>query len=221
MTPITAWSFSRWELYDTCPLKFKLRHIDKIEEPAAPAMERGSRIHDEAEAYLAKDGPLTADLKKFESLFIEMKSLPGMEAEQKKLQWGFTNKWKPTGWFGAATWFRSILDAFIPYDDDTATGIDFKTGKKRDISAEQIETQALASMCRVPSLKSIEMRLQYLDTGEEIIAEFKASDVPALKAKWEKKVAPMFADRTFAPRPNYGCKWCAYNRHAGGQCKFS
>ena len=32
--PLTSWSFSRYSDYKTCPLKAKLKHIDKIQEPS-------------------------------------------------------------------------------------------------------------------------------------------------------------------------------------------
>lgn len=217
---VTAWSFSRWEQYDQCPLKFKLKNIDKLPEPSSPAMDRGTRIHNDAEKFLTANAPLTEELRLFEGLFYELRALPGVVADQKTLQWGYTQAWRPTGWFGRDTWFRSVLDAFAPYQDDTATGLDFKTGKKRSVSFDQIETQAMAVFCRIPSLKAVEMRLWYLDSGEEAVQTFTAAQVPALREKWEERVAPMFSDTVFAPRPNDKCRFCHYRQSNGGPCRF-
>ena len=49
---VTSWSFSRYGDYKKCPLAFKLKHIDKIQEPKSPAMQRGIDIHNLAEAYV-------------------------------------------------------------------------------------------------------------------------------------------------------------------------
>lgn len=219
--PVKAWSFSRWETYEQCPLRFKLKYIDKLKEPPSPALDKGKRVHDEAECFLTTpDAPLPDSLRRFEGLFFELRELPGMIADQETLQWGYDAQWRPAGWFAKATWFRSVLDAFVPYSDDTATGIDFKTGKMREISYEQIETQALAAFSRIPSLRVVEMRLWYLDSGSEIIQTYSADNVPALKEKWEKNAAPMFSDTLFAPRPNRMCRFCAFRRSEGGQCRY-
>lgn len=51
-TKITAWSFSRYSVYAQCPLKAKLKFIDKLPEPGSPQMERGSQMHTVIEQYI-------------------------------------------------------------------------------------------------------------------------------------------------------------------------
>jgi hypothetical protein len=38
--------------------------------------------------------------------------------------------------------------------------------------------------------------------------------------RWEKKVAVMEGDRTFAANPGRHCQWCAYAKSKGGPCIF-
>ena len=75
--PVTAWSYSRWSGHDTCPLQFKLRTIDKIEEPPAPPMIRGGKIHKMAEVWVshAKRFPLPDELESFTEEFLELRKL--------------------------------------------------------------------------------------------------------------------------------------------------
>jgi hypothetical protein len=220
---VKAWSYSRHEVYVLCPLKFKLRYIDKLPEPGAPAMDRGTKVHAGAAAYLHGTGALPVEFvhAKHVQLAAELLAFPDKQVEQ---QWGYTRAWQPTGWFGNATWFRSILDVGVLYDDMTYEDIDWKTGKRYGSNAEQMETQALAVMCRLKPVTHVSTRLVYLDTGEEEFAEFPARDKEKLMRKWEVKVAPMFADDMFAPRPNDKCKWCAFSRSnwagEGRPCKF-
>lgn len=212
MNGVTAWSYSRYEVYALCPLKFKLRYIDKLPEPQAPAMARGNRVHVEMAAYLKwATTPLPAEFThaKHVQLAEELRAMPDKQVEQ---QWGFTRTWAPTGWFGGDTWFRSILDVGVLYEDMTFEDIDWKTGKRYGSNDDQMETQALAIMCRIKPVTHVTTRLVYLDIGEEEFAEFPASDKEKLMRKWEVKVAPMFADDMFVARPNDKCKWCAFSR---------
>lgn len=226
VSAVQAWSYSRYELYVQCPLKFKLRHIDKLPEPKAPAMERGNTVHKAVAAYISVPATIESvqpppEASQFLHLMNELRAIPDKQVEQ---QWGFTAAWAPTGWFGAGTWFRSILDVGVLYADMTFEDIDWKTGKKYDSNQEQMETQALAIMCRLKPVAHVSTRLAYLDSGEESFDEFPARDKEKLMRKWESRVAPMFADDMFVARPNDKCKWCAFSRSnwtgKGTPCKF-
>jgi len=218
---VTAWSYSRYALYELCPLKFKLKHIDKIPEPGSPAMERGDRIHKGVAAYVtgtSQEPPQEAVAHSFPAKLIEeLRGFPDKVVEQ---QWGFTASWGPTGWFGKATWFRNILDAAALYDDMTGDVIDWKTGKKYGSNAEQMELNALAFMCQYKLTQSVTTRMVYLDNGEEDTADFPVADKEKLKEKWQQKVVPMFSDTIFAPRPNDKCRFCAYSRSNLNKCRF-
>lgn len=216
--PITAWSFSRLELYEQCPAKFKYRHIDKLPEPAHPAMARGAEIHKEAESYLKRDTLLPAPtLMSFGAMFAELREHSPMVEQQ----WAFTEKWKPTGWFAKDCWVRVIPDAAVLYEDDEAAlVIDFKTGKKHGENADQMELFALAAFSMFPMVKEVETRLWYLDAGEEVTETYANEGLAEAKQEWADRVAPLFNDEEFLPRPNFKCKWCAYSRAEGGPCKW-
>lgn len=67
---ITSWSFSRYSDYKQCPLKAKLKHVDKLKEPPNEAMARGAAIHNIAEKYIKGEGrTLPAELKQFGAEF--------------------------------------------------------------------------------------------------------------------------------------------------------
>lgn len=218
----TTWSYSRYAVYATCPLQFKLHYIDKITEPPSPTMERGNRIHQGmAEFLLRKPGsttPLEAALSEKQVRFIaELNNFPGKHIEQK---WGFSKRWIATDWMSKEVWYRGILDVGVPYEDDTYEAIDWKTGKRYGSNDEQMEIFGLMVMCKYPTVKHVTTRLVYLDSGEEQFAEYPAADKELLKAKWEAKVAPMLVDTTFVPRPNDKCKWCNFSKSKLGNCRF-
>lgn len=216
---LTAWSYSRYNAYAACPLAFKLRYLDKSPEPPSPAMERGNKVHQAIAAYLTQKGELPTEIKlPFHlSLYAEMAAFPDKLVEH---QQGFTRQWNPTGWFSKDTWYRQVYDVALLYEDLTAEAVDHKTGKKYGSNAEQMELQALSLMCQFKPAIHVTTRLVYIDSGEEEIAEFPVAVKEGLKSKWEAKVAPMFSDTVFAPRPNEKCRFCHFAKSKAGLCRF-
>lgn len=225
MNAVTAWSFSTWDLYHTCPLKYKFEKIDKLDKgPDPEAFKRGRKVHEHVAKYLAKEIPdLSTDMVKSQlaaRTYAEFRQFDDVIVEK---QWGFTREWKPTGWFGGpagATWLRTVVDAAVLYEDMSAEIIDHKTGKPRGTYGDQLELFAVSAMCHLPAINHVTTRLQFVDVDKVEMADFPASDRDKLIAKWEKKVEPLFTDTAFNPRPGDGCRFCNFSRSAGGTCRF-
>jgi hypothetical protein len=237
---ITSWSFSRYSDYKQCPLKAKLKHVDRIKEPGSDALNRGAAIHDLAEQYIKgkiKARTFPVELKAFEAEFKMMKAqykkkINGMVVED---NWAFTKDWDETQWDNwTQCWVRIKLDCAHHQDLETLIVTDWKTGKFRveqnEDYVEQLELYALSALLLHPHIEKVLPRLVYLDQGtiypeqpEDVL--FTRADIPMLKKKWEKRVKPMMSDKIFAPRPNDKCKWCWYGQSkkaAGGPglCKY-
>ncbi len=219
---VTAWSYSRWNDYETCPLMFKLKHIDRIRPPSSPQMQRGTDIHKEGEVYLTdpKAKKVPVSYSNFGDQMKELKKLnPRCE-----LQLGFTENWQPTGWFAKDTWLRIVCDVDVRYEDGTADIIDFKTGRKYDTNEHQVELFSCAPFMEDPKITSVTTRLWYLDVDDaddnEVIREYSRKDFEAIKRDWTKRVRPMFVDKKWAPKPNSKCKWCHFRKENGGPCKY-
>ncbi len=227
MNDVKSWSFSRWELYELCPAKFKFRHIEKLPEPDSPAMARGNEIHALAAARLTSEtpAPLTSELAQFAATFGALGAIreraerdgTRMYVEEK---WAFTEDMTPVDWFDSSVWLRTILDVGLIYADHTADIIDWKTGKPRPENVAQMEVFGMSVMAMFPGLTNVTARLCYLDYGQEVKKEYSASEYSALVERWRRHVEPMFRDKTFAPRPNPKCMWCAYSRSNNGPCRF-
>lgn len=223
---ITAWSYSRLSTWETCPLQAKLKFIDRLKEPDSPAMQRGHKMHEDISKYLqgkAEGLPREAfQHPRIESMFGELAQFgKDLIVEQ---QWGFNANWQPTGWFGADTWFRSILDVGVIYDDMTGCALDWKTGRRYGSNMDQMKSQAVAMFEKYKPLKEVEVRLAYIDTaaGDDPfeIADIKRHETASIKADFEKRVGRMMNDQIFAPRPNDKCRFCAFGKDKGGQCAF-
>lgn len=236
---ITSWSFSRYNDYKQCPLKAKLKHIDKIKEPSNDAMARGAAIHDQAEAYIKGNLPrLPKELSQFKALFQRLRKqykrvINGMAVED---TWAFTKDWGQARWDDwVHCWVRIKLDCAEHEDPETLIVNDWKTGKFRpeqnETYVEQLELYALAALLLHEHIEKVKPRLVYLDHGviypepdsfDELI--FTRKDIPKLKKLWAKRTGPMLKDKTFAPRPNNLCSWCFFRAsnkaNGGGQCKY-
>lgn len=232
---ITSWSFSRYSVYRQCPLKAKLKFIDKLPEPKSDAMERGNVIHKLAEDYLkGKISRLPPELKAFAQLFKDLrkryrKVISKMTVED---TWAFTREWDQTRWDDwTGCWVRIKLDCAHEEADNVLIIRDWKTGKFRlpkvEEYVEQLELYALAALLIYPHLEEVHPKLDFLDEeveyprpGVDPDLVFKRSDLPALRKTWEKRVTPMLRDKRFSPRPNDLCRFCHYRAENGGPCKY-
>lgn len=234
---LTSWSFSRYSDYKQCPLKAKLKHLDKISEPPNEAMARGAAIHTLAEKFIKGElRTLPPELKAFADDFKKFKAqykkkISGMVVED---NWSFTKDWTETQWNDwTRCWVRIKLDCAHHHDEATLVVTDWKTGKFRpemnEEYVEQLELYALSALLLHDHIEEVHPRLAYLDVGV-VYPEagkplvFTRADIPKLKKLWEKRTKAMMNDKLFAPRPNDKCKWCFYrssNKAAGGgQCKY-
>lgn len=239
--PLTSWSFSRYSDYQRCPLAFKLKHLEKLSEPPNAAMARGVQIHELAEAYLkGRLARLPKELAAFKGEFQALRkqrklALGGVTVED---TWAFTQSWERTRWDDwVGCWVRIKLDCAHVIggaSGDVLVVTDWKTGKFNESKnveyLEQLELYALAALLLHPHLREVRPRLCYTDAGityppTAAPLVYTQADAPRLKKLWEKRVKPMFADKRYAPTPNWSCRFCFYGqagveRGGPGRCQY-
>jgi len=229
---ITAWSYSRLTLYESCPFKAKCKFIDKLPEKENPAMFRGGAIHSLAEEYVS--GHMSgkpADKLKAEDLRPEFEKviLPSFKKDfttAKKgkplceQEWAFTSSWEPTGWFDKDAWCRIKTD-LIFWRKKELVITDHKTGKKRESHKDQLSLYAVGGFLLYPVIERISSELWYLDQGPPNTAQvFLRENLTSEIKRWEDRARPMLADTTFVATPSRECTWCPYSKSNGGPCKF-
>lgn len=233
---ITSWSFSRYSVWQQCPLKAKLKFLDKLEEPGSPAMERGNDIHKGIEGYIKG---ATSRLNKEWNAKAFGDTLKGLRGRYKKnpssllveetlaYRDDFTlTRWDD--WNGC--WLRVKVDvAEIDGTEDHPhiSILDWKTGRYRPADESsytlQLDLYALGALLRYPNAKDITVQpsLVYIDEGiRHTVGEYTKADLPRLKKEWLARVKPMLADTKFAPKPNRFCNYCHFRASNGGPCKF-
>jgi hypothetical protein len=212
-----AWGFSKLDVYRTCPQKYAFQFIDKLPSGGSPAMERGSRMHENIESYLnGWTQDLIPEVENWKEPLDALKQ-KDFKAEQAL---GFDKTWtKLPDWFSKQTWLRVKMDA--SYKEATkGTAIDFKSGKYRIPSTEQIELYAIGLHAANPELEEVSAEFWFLDTGEVYTKTYTAAELLKLRSKYEKAVAPIYADETWKPAPSNECRWCPYSKTKGGKCVF-
>lgn len=225
---VTAWSFSRWTKWATCPLQFKLSTIDRLPEEKGPALVRGQEVHNEAEEYVKaarKPRMVPASLETFTDEFVELRDLKraaGVEVLPEN-ELAFDRNWAPTSWFDRRTWVRIKIDALVRFVGKRRTRvIDYKTGRLKEQSEydEQVELYALAAFDADPELQTVQTELWFLDHGVLYENDHDRDDADGIRAKWEERVTPMMADRRFDPTPGNHCRWCSFSKAKGGPCRY-
>lgn len=226
---VTAWSFTRYSDYGKCPHFFMLKHLKKTPEPPSPPLERGAAIHKLAEDYtLGKLRKLPEELALFEEEFAALKKQKYKIVEQ---SWTFDRNWNIVPWNDwKNAWVRIKMDAAYKLPElKVIVPIDHKTGKCRDEEhakySEQLDLYATGALTHEPDVEIASPRLWYLDHGiiwpdpSETELEYSCKELKDLQKRWEKKVIPLFKDRSFQPTPSaQTCRFCHYRKSNGGPC---
>lgn len=218
-----AWSMSRLNDWLSCPAKAKYKHLLKMKEPTAPAMQRGSVIHAKAAAAVMEPtkAKLPVELALFKAEFKGVREIAA-EYKQAELQWAFSSAWKllPT-FFDRSTWVRMILDLRWNVSPTEINIVDYKTGRVYEKNREQNKLYALGEFMAHPETEVVNTKLWYLDQGEEIEDQYKRSEAPALMKFWDVKSRDMMRATKFDPTPSdAACRFCFYAKAKGGPCEY-
>lgn len=222
-----SWSFSRYNDYVKCPLRAKLKHIDKMKEPPSLPMQRGAAIATASEHYLKKKtNRLATELASFSEEYKWLRKQPTLFVEE---MWGFDAAWNPVAW---NDWnnckLRVKVDIGWQTDDGGVHIRDGKTGKFREEKnveyVEQLELYTAAAISQFPTATYITTELWYTDQGmsypEKEPMETTPEKATGLQKEWDKRVKKMLADTTFKPKPSSECRWCSFSSSKGGPCKY-
>lgn len=234
---LTAWSFSRWSVYDQCPLKAKLQFIDKIQEPSDPngPMARGDAIHKAAQAYIEGPGrtmKLIPELKGVNSTLQMLRKRYRADPESMTVEqtWAFKSDWTRTTWNDwRGCWLRIKVDVSWQEIDEDVLVVHVKDWKSGKFSPQynlpeyllQLDLYATGALTifndddfpkvRVlPHLHYTDAQLTYPATGEEKV--YTQKDKKRLQKEWTNRVKPMLNDTTFQAKPNSKCRWCFYGQ---------
>jgi hypothetical protein len=240
---IKIWSPSAFSLWSKCNRRAGYKHVMGMRDKGGYALDRGEKIHEAIEGYIA--GRLSALPPLEDKPMIPkpkgkvMKLIDALRAKFKKrlvrteLFLAFDRKWKKTDGSNKNPdkWLGLKIDAIELFPDASVVKpYDWKTGKLKKESDslasdydDQVHLYNVAALSAGYPGKKAEAELVYTDHDTRIPRPQKTVNLPVLRQaqeEWEDKVAPMFADRIFAPRPSNECRWCPYSVNNDGPCEF-
>lgn len=223
---IKAWSMSRADKFESCPKQAYFSYVDKIPEPerGAPPKglaewhnDRGSRVHDAAEAFVTGErSDLISECKNFEDEFIRARELKQERPDSVITEqgWGFTKDWESCEWEDwDRIWLRVIIDLLVFANPYEAVVIDYKTGKRygNEIKhGKQVLLYQLATFFRFPELEKITTELWYLDQNELFRQTFTRQQGMRFFETFNDKGLAITEAREFPAKPGRACFFCPY-----------
>jgi len=212
--------WSKLDKYRTCPAQFKYVYIDKLKEPESEALKHGSEVHDGLETLINGWG---SEMPKGVLPIWQprIKKLIGDPEVRTEAAWGVNRKWEPMGnWLEKGTWVRAKSD-FYKLGKTVLTLGDFKTGKYRVPSDDQIELYAIFGHAMLPDVKTVEASFWFVEQQvEPLILRYTAKQLINLRGKFTQEFLKIEKERKWAPTPSAKCKWCTFSKQKGGPCKY-
>jgi hypothetical protein len=209
-----AYSNSSIKTYEQCPYKYKLTRIDKLSEPAGDAAKRGTAIHTVFEKALASP-TLPAEFIYWQPYIAELIA----KHAGSEVHFAITKDWQVCGFNDSVAWLRGIYDSLY-IDGSTSHVLDWKTGKERDYG-EQLKLYALVILVSYPEVEEVSTEVCYIDLQKRAPGPtFKRSQLGELKDWLTGRVSKIENDDIFAPKPDYGCRWCYFRKSNGGPCQW-
>jgi CRISPR/Cas system-associated exonuclease Cas4 (RecB family) len=227
---LTQWSPSRLFLYETCHLRAKFKHVDKLPEKPNEYASRGIEIHGQAERYIKGiDNEISWDLVQVKPKLDYLRKLYALDLVDTevsiplKRDWTLGASWRDD----PEVWVRMQIDVLeVSADKKEADVIDWKTGKYHPDNQQykdQLALYCVATLCAIPWIEKVTSQLCFIDHGKVVKKPegvLHRKDLQAAKDYWENRTLPMLTDEKFEPKPGGHCKYCPYTRKRGGPCEF-
>lgn len=206
------WSYSSMSTYRKCPLAYWYSKMsDEPQPPSGKAAARGTRVHEQVEAYmLGNRSDLPREALSFSEeidALVANEALPEMEI-------AFDEEWRTTDWDTA--WTRGKLDASVP---ERGLVVDFKTGRYYPGHREQAELYALYShKLGIQEDDQITVEFYYFDLNDCVTWNYPISDMEKIEAKWVKFADELDAEEEWRANPSESnCRWCNWKE----QCEWA
>lgn len=222
---VPAWSYSALKTFESCAYRTYISKVKRVQEDFGPAAERGTRIHDQAEQFVRSElAELPEALRKFSQNFEELKQLFADGKVETEGEWGFTQKWEPTGWISPDTWARIKLDALVHESETSARVIDYKTGKQmgNEIAhSQQALIYAIGTFFMYPDLEILNTEMWYLDHGTTMEQTYTRDEAMIFMPKLHERAVAMTTATKFPPNPStYNCRWCSFGKGSEPHCEW-
>jgi CRISPR/Cas system-associated exonuclease Cas4 (RecB family) len=232
---VKSTSFSRASDYEKCKLQFKLKHIDKIPDPAPPLpegqeypMERGTRLHTLAENFIKNPMMrLPEELRSLERWLTHFQKLYQKNMVECEQGLGFDENWRqvsPTDWANCR--YRMVADVVLRPSDKIICIVDWKSGKKENNEIkhhQQLMEYACCFALIDPDIQLFYPKVGYIDLpeGENTLEKsFTREQVLRAFPRMKKRHEAVLNARIFPAEPSqFACRFCPYKAGMVGRGK--
>ena len=223
---ISAVSYSRLSVYEECPARAKMAFADKIKpidrDPPPPGKEypdeRGSRVHNTAEAYVRGASMPCSEMESFLEEYEVLRRVYIEENDRIELEqtWAFRDDWTPTVWNDwDNVWLRIKTDLTAWLSGSSAVVVDYKTGRAYGNEVkhtQQGQLYAVGAFMMYPQLEEVWVELWYLDHNTVMQHHYKRHVVmQQYFKKWDKRLRQVTEASHFPFKANdHTCRYCPY-----------
>lgn len=207
---IPPWSYTALSCFENCPKQYYHRYILKEKEPESEQMRHGVLVHRALEERVRDGVPIPQAYARFEPLAARValtKGAPRVTVEVEK-PFGVDETLAVCDFFSPKVWGRGKVDVVI-CKENTATILDWKTGKKRD-NDSQLKIFAAFIFNAHPSVEVVYAANIWLEHGGPG-QRFEYRDSHALWAEIVRRVNRIVTaaeKEAFDPKPSGLCAYC-------------
>lgn len=209
MKPLIAWSWSRLDTFEACPLQFYHKNILKsVPFEQSPQMLRGERLHGHMENAL-KSGLVHDEVRNMASTIERLRGVSWDDCLI-EVEVAYNIDKRPVSWFGKDVWVR-IKQDFLGRKGDTAVSLDWKTGRNYGYT-DQLKLYAWDAMLRWPEVTTVKTSYVYLDSNQKEEKTFTRDDYQHIEQEFgERAERIQIANETghWPTKPSVkSCRFC-------------
>lgn len=168
-----AWSWSRLDTFEACPLQFYHKNILKsVPFEQNDAQIRGERIHKHLEMALAT-GKLDPEVAHMQPFIDQLRRIR-FDEQVIEADFALNKRMESVGWFDKSVWVR-IKQDFLGCYGNRAIAIDWKTGKNRGYS-DQLKLYAGYALHIWPQVEQVATSYIFVDSNEKETKVFTRAD---------------------------------------------
>ena len=241
---IEAVSFSRLDVYETCPKRAQLQYCKKIPEiprgephkRCPKSMEsgelewhndRGTRLHESMDKYIRGiKADYAPELKDLDIEMTNTRAAYEQGTVQTEQMWCYKGDWEPTAWndwdninMRVKTDIFQVIEGTM-VEPIVAVVVDLKSGKifgNEGKHAQQLQLYALGAFKKYPTLDKVYVEVWYSDHDKIKTVEYTRRQSLSFQGDWDDRFETAKADVIFESRPSdNNCKWCPYKATEDG-----
>lgn len=213
-------SYSGYTMYLTCPSSFKRKYILKEEggeEPTretAPAMFRGTDIHNSIEDYMHGIGKLHREISPRFRFYVQRLVEGGAEPE---LSFAFMEDWEPTTFDNPDAEIRGFMDSVLCTEHELTID-EWKTGKEYDEHSKQRALYGMCALILFPMHDKVTVNGVYLDQDNIVTNTYTRAELETYKWMWTRRINKTKPPQPYPMRPSWKCRYCQFSKYKGGKC---